>query len=55
MPAEFWVAIAGQLIVVIGALLLFERRLATAVADIEWLKAYAQQRREHHPAEARTP
>lgn len=55
MPAEFWVAIAGQLIVVIGALLLFERRLATAVADIEWLKDYAKQRREHHATGAPTP
>lgn len=47
MPLEAWIALAGYGITVIGALLWFERRLATAIADIAWLKQHAQQRRYH--------
>ena len=45
MPAEAWIALAGEGIVIVAALLWFERRLATAIADIAWLKQHAEQRR----------
>ena len=45
MPPEAWIALAGEGIVIVGALLWFERRLATAIADIAWLKKHAEQRR----------
>lgn len=45
MPAEAWVALAGEGIVIVAALLWFERRLTTAIADIAWLKMHAEQRR----------
>lgn len=48
MTAAVWATLAAQGLIIIGALLWFERRLATAIADIAWLKHHAQQRRNAH-------
>lgn len=37
MPLEFWLAIAGQLLVIVGAAIRLEHRITRLEADVRWL------------------
>ncbi|MGH8725793.1 MAG: hypothetical protein ACREU1_13115 [Burkholderiales bacterium] len=45
MPADFWLAVAGQLIALLGAAIHLERRMTRLEVNVRWL----MQRARHHP------
>lgn len=37
MPLEFWIAIAGQVIVIVGVAVRLEHRITRVETDVRWL------------------
>lgn len=49
MPLEFWLAMAGQLAVIIGAAVRLEHRITTLETHVQWLMTRRRNdRHEHH-------
>ncbi len=47
MPLDFWLAIAGQVLLIVGAAIRLEHRITRLEADVRWLIGRRRNDREH--------